>query len=268
MSYSDTRFVGSIPAIYDSILGPLLFESYAGDLAARVASGRPSRVLEIAAGTGIVTRALSRALPESTIVATDLNPAMLAVASEKLTSPRVTFQQADAQALAFGNAEFDAVVSQFGVMFFPDKGAALKHARRVLRSGGRMLFSVWDRIEANPVSEILGEQIVAAFPDDPPGFLARGPFSWHDADSIRQHVKAAGFANVTVETVKMATTVTSADSIASGFCKGSPVLNEINARAPERIDEIIAALSTAITKRFGTAPFANEMSALVVTAAT
>jgi ubiquinone/menaquinone biosynthesis C-methylase UbiE/uncharacterized protein YndB with AHSA1/START domain len=265
-SSSDTRFAGSIPATYDEIMGPLFFEPYAEDLTARVRDlGAITRVLETAAGTGIVTRALSRALPEMTVVATDLNDAMLQVASAKLPSSRVSWKQADAQALPFGDAEFDAVVCQFGLMFFPDKPAGLRQARRVLRPSGHLLFNVWDRLDRNPVSQAVGEAVATKFPDDPPAFLSRGPFSWHDAEEIRREVQAAGFSHVLVQTVEKVT-ISSARNVAEGLCKGSPLRNEIEARAPERLDAITSAVADALTKRFGAAPFENHMSALVVTA--
>lgn len=267
MSSTDTRFVGSIPAIYDAILGPLLFEPYAEDLATRVRGlGSVARLLETAAGTGVVTRALSRALPATAIVATDLNDAMLKVASAKLPEGSVTWKQADAQALPFGDGEFDAVVCQFGLMFFPDKPAGLRQARRVLRPTGHLLFNVWDRLDRNPVSDALADSVAAQFPGDPPRFLSRGPFGWNDAEEIRQVVLAAGFRDVAIETVEKVTTVTSAASVAEGLCKGSPLRNEIEARAAERLDAITSAVAGALTARFGAAPFENRMSALVVVA--
>jgi SAM-dependent methyltransferase len=125
MTKVDTVFAGSIPAIYDNYLGPLIFEPYAQDLANRLSALHPERVLETAAGTGIVTRALLRSLSGGAgIVATDLNQPMLDHAAKQVSSSRLSWQKADAQALPFPDATFDAVVCQFGVMFFPDKQKA------------------------------------------------------------------------------------------------------------------------------------------------
>jgi SAM-dependent methyltransferase len=140
MSATDVAFAGSIPALYDRYMGPLLFEPYARDIAARAAALGPQHILETAAGTGIVTEALARALPQADIVATDLNQAMLDVAAERVRAANVRFQQADAQALPFADGEFDLVLSQFGVMFFPDRVGAYREVRRVLKPGGRVLF--------------------------------------------------------------------------------------------------------------------------------
>jgi ubiquinone/menaquinone biosynthesis C-methylase UbiE len=267
MSSADTRFVGSIPAIYDTMMGPLFFEPYAQDLAARVRSlPTVARVLETAAGTGIVTRALARVLPQTAIVATDLNDAMLKVAAANHPSGSVTWKQADAQALPFGDAEFDALVCQFGLMFFPDKPAGLRQARRVLRSGGHLFFNVWDRLDRNPLSAVVGDAVSEQFPGDPPQFLSRGPFGWNDAEEIRRLVQAAGFEDVAVETVEKVTNVASALGAAQALCQGSPLRNEIEARAPERLDAITIAVADALTNRFGAAPFENHMSALVVVA--
>src|SRR5687767_7901925 len=157
MVATDTAFAGSIPEYYHRCLGPFLFEPYAEDLARRAQALRPRRILETAAGTGIVTAALARALPEAEIVATDLNPDMLRVAAAKVDSPRVTFAPADAQSLPYPDAGFDLVVCQFGAMFFPDRVAAYREARRVLAPGGALLFNVWDRLDANPASQAVSE---------------------------------------------------------------------------------------------------------------
>ena len=162
---ADRVFQGSIPALYDQHLGPLIFVPYADDLASRLADMQHGRILETAAGTGMVTRALVSSLPESvSIMATDLNQPMLDHASSQLPSTRVTWRQADAQHLPFLDGEFDAVVCQFGVMFFPDKPRAFSEAYRVLKPGGRFLFNVWDRIEENEFSDIVVKSVATLFP--------------------------------------------------------------------------------------------------------
>src|SRR4051812_39330892 len=170
------QFAGSIPETYDRYLGPLLFEPYARDLAARLADLAPARVLETAAGTGVATRALARALPAGTpIVATDLNRPMLDLAAARMETAEVTWQQADALALPFGDGTFDAVACQFGAMFFPDRAAAYREARRVLRRGGQFVLSVWDRIGRNELAHVVDGAVAAQFPDDPPRFLPGCP---------------------------------------------------------------------------------------------
>ena len=186
MAHSDANFAGSIPAIYDRCLGPFIFEPYAQDLARRVQKLAPKRVLETAAGTGIVTRALAAASPSSAeIIATDLNQAMLDMAETKISARNVTWKQADAQALPFEAASFDLVVCQFGAMFFPDKHRAYGEARRVLREGGIFLFNVWDRIETSEIVHVIAEAVKAAFPDDSPRFLERTPYGYYDVNRIR-----------------------------------------------------------------------------------
>src|SRR5205085_1947752 len=164
----DKVFAGSIPRLYEDYFVPLIFAPYAEDLADRVAARSPARILEIAAGTGVVTRALLARLPESaTIVATDLNPAMLETAKQVGTSRPVQWKPADAMQLPFGDGEFDAVVCQFGVMFFPDKGRAFAEARRVLRPGGAFVFNAWDRIEDNEFADVVTSALATLFPVDP-----------------------------------------------------------------------------------------------------
>lgn len=229
MTSADAVFAGSIPALYDRHLGPLLFEPYAGDMAARVAALGPADILETAAGSGIVTAALAAALPAAKIVATDLNQAMLDVAAGKPELAKVRFQAADAQNLPFPDAAFDALVCQFGVMFFPDRVAAAREARRVLRPGGRFLFNVWDALDRNPASAAVHEAVAALFPDDPPSFLPRTPFGYHDRDRIEADLHAAGFIEVEIETVGLASKV-DAQGAAFGLTHGSPLRAEIEVR--------------------------------------
>jgi len=264
MGSSDTAFAGSIPQYYDRCLGPFLFEPYAADLAERSAALRPGRILETAAGTGIVTAALAGALPEAEIVATDLNPDMLRVAEGKLDSERVTFAPADAQALPYPDGGFDLVVCQFGAMFFPDRVAAYREARRVLRPGGTFLFNVWDRLEANPASQAVAEAVAALFPDDPPSFIGRVPFGYHDKARIEADLRSAGFAEVEAETVAKRSRG-DARGLAPGLCQGSPLRAEIEARAPDRLDEATEAAVAALIRNHGD-PVDAAMSAHVFAA--
>ena len=226
---TDSLFTGSVPALYDRCLGPMLFVPYARDMAARAAALQPGRILETAAGTGIVTEALAAALPEADIVATDLNQAMLDVAAARGLPARVSLQTADAQALPFVDGSFDLLVCQFGAMFFPDRIGAYREARRVLRPGSRFLFNVWDSLEHNPVSDRLGGAVAALFPDYPPSFYRRVPFGYHDTARIEADLRAAGFTDVAIETVSQVSRV-DARAAAIGLCQGSPMGAEIEAR--------------------------------------
>jgi ubiquinone/menaquinone biosynthesis C-methylase UbiE len=261
MAGADAIFAGSIPALYDRYLGPLLFAPYAADIAARAAALGPRRVLETAAGTGIVTEALARALPDSDIVATDLNQAMLDVAAGRVRSPNVRFQPADAQALPFSDGEFDLVLSQFGVMFFPDRIAAYREARRVLRPGGRFLFNAWDRIENNPVTAAVGSAVAALFPGDAPSFYRRVPFGYHDTALIEADLRAADFTDIEAETVALVSRVAARDA-AIGLVQGTPLRAEIEQHGAD-LDQATAAAAAALAPLDGRdAP----MSAIVVSA--
>jgi ubiquinone/menaquinone biosynthesis C-methylase UbiE len=267
MSATDAAFKGSIPTVYEQYLGPLLFESFAEDLAGRLTDIAQGRVLETAAGTGIVTRAMAKTLPPQVeITATDLNQAMLDLAQTKLQAPNVRWQQANAQSLPFEASSFDAVVCQFGVMFFPDKLAAYREALRVLKPGGRFLFNVWNALDLNPVSRIVSDTVAKAFPEDPPRFIERVPFGYFDPDRIRGEVQQAGFETVEIDVVDKVSRAPSPWEPAIGLCQGTPLRAEIEARAPERLDEITARTTEALSGRFGASSFDNHMSAVVVTA--
>ena len=204
MTAADGAFAGSIPALYDRYLGPLLFAPYAADIAARAAALGPRRILETAAGTGIVTEALARALPEAEIVATDLNQAMLDVAAGPRRRAQCQLPAGRRAGLPFPDASFDLVLSQFGVMFFPDRVAAYREARRVLKPGGRFLFNAWDRIEMNPVTATVGGAIAGLVPERrAESFYRRVPFGYHDTALIEADLREAGFTEVAVETVAL-----------------------------------------------------------------
>jgi len=266
MQSSDAAFSGSIPALYDRCLGPLLFEPYARDLAERIAAIAPRRILETAAGTGIVTAAIVREIPDAEIVATDLNEAMLAVAAERVRSPMVSFRQADAQSLPFGDGSFDLVVAQFGAMFFPDRVGAYREACRVLKRGGLFLFNVWDRLEANPASAAAAAAIAGLFPDDPPSFLSRVPFGYHDPVRIEKDLHAAGFDEVVIETVAMRSRADPGEA-GTGLAMGTPLRAEIEARDPARLQEAADAATATLRGLAGEDGMLDQpMSALVVSA--
>ena len=230
---TDTVFSGSIPSLYDRYLGPLIFETYAEDLAKRLTALNAERVLETAAGTGIVTRALLRSLPAgASIVATDLNQPMLDHAAGQVPSGRVSWQKADAQALPFPDRAFDAMVCQFGVMFFPDKQQAYREARRVLKPGGHFIFNVWDGIEYNEFADLVSTAVADMFADDPPRFLARTPYGYHEQQAVIAEVRSAGFTNVAVETLTRRSVAPTCRDPAIGFCQGSPLRSEIEAETP------------------------------------
>jgi SAM-dependent methyltransferase len=268
MSSSDTDkvFAGSIPQIYETYLVPLIFEPYAADLASRLASKSLTRVLEIAAGTGVVTRALASALPERvSIVATDLNQPMLDHASALRTKRPVEWRQADAMKLPFEDATFDAVVCQFGVMFFPDKAKAYSEARRVLKPGGTFFFNVWDRIEQNEFADIVTTSLQTLFPADPPCFLPRTPHGYHDRHTIERDLTAGGFtATPEVTTVTARSRAKSFKSPAIAYCQGTPLRTEIEARDASRLGEATDVAADAIGERFGRGVVDGKIQAHIV----
>lgn len=268
MVATDKLFAGSIPEIYERFLVPLIFESYARDLAGRLAKADPRDVLETAAGTGVLTRALASRLPaHAHIVATDLNQPMLDHAKAQQSGDRrIEWRQADAQALPFQEQSFDAVGCQFGVMFFPDKIQGYKEALRVLRPGGRFFFNVWDKISENDFADIVTEALAAVFPDDPPKFLARTPHGYHDEKQIRADLSAAGFADVSIEAVSARSKAPSPLGPATAYCQGTPLRNEIVARDPARLEEATKQAAEALAHRFGNGAVDGRIRAFVIAA--
>lgn len=267
MSDIDKVFTGSIPKLYDTCLVPLIFEPYAADLVKRLSTRSLSRVLEIAAGTGVVTRALASALPENvSIVATDLNQAMLDHASSVGAKRPVEWRQADAMRLPFADATFDAVVCQFGVMFFPDKSRAFSEARRVLRAGGVFIFNVWDRIEENEFADAVTTALASFFPQDPPRFLARTPHGYHDRRVVERDLKNGGFvASPRIDTVAARSRAMSSRVPAIAYCQGTPLRNEIEALDATRLSDATDVAAAAIAARFGRGAVDGKIQAHIVT---
>ena len=264
---TDKVFAGSIPKLYDTHLVPLIFEPYAADLANRLSSRSLSRVLEIAAGTGVVTRALASVLPQSAaIVATDLNQAMLDHAAAVGTKRAVEWRQADAMQLPFQDGMFDAVVCQFGVMFFPEKAKAFSEARRVLRPGGVFVFNVWDRITENEFADCVTTALESVFPKDPPRFLARTPHGYHDHRIIEQDLANGGFsASARIDTLAARSRAAAPRIPAIAYCQGTPLRNEIEARDASRLGEATDTAAEAIARRFGRGAVDGKIQAHIVT---
>jgi ubiquinone/menaquinone biosynthesis C-methylase UbiE len=266
-----SAFVGSIPQTYHRFLGPLLFEGYAADLVRRLAPRPNERILELACGTGIVTKHLVRALPAgASLTATDLNEAMLEVARPFVgPDPRVTFRQADACSLPYDTGSYDAIVCQYGVMFFPDKLRAMREAKRVLAvgRGGRYLFNVWDSLAYNPIPRIVHEAVAAMFPGNPTKFLKATPYGYFDGSDIERVARAAGFTRVEVESVELPSSAPTAEEAARAFVEGTPMLAELQERGVKDPAPYRAAAADALAKHIGDRPCAATMRALVITAA-
>jgi len=269
MLETDKVFAGSIPENYDRYMVPLIFEPYAADLARRAAALSPSAVLETCAGTGVVARALAPKLaPGASYVVTDLNQPMLDyAASRQAPDSRIKWRQADALALPFENAAFDLVCCQFGAMFFPDRSAAYREARRVLKPGGHFLFSVWDRIEENVFADDVTKALARFFPDDPPRFLARTPHGYHDTALIRSELEGAGFSRVRIETRAEQSRASSARLPAVACCQGTPLRDEIEARKAGSLESATDYAAAAIADRHGGGEVAAKIQAHVIVAA-
>lgn len=268
MSETDKVFAGTIPDVYDDYLVPMIFESYASDLARRVAALEPKSVLETAAGSGVVTRALAPLLSdEACYLVTDLNQPMLdRAASRQPADERIGWQQADALNLPFAEETFDAICCQFGVMFFPDKVAGYRSALRALREGGKFIFNVWDRIEENEFADSVTKTASAIFHDDPPLFLARTPHGYHDVEMIDSELRTAGFVSVEIHTIPDESRAENPRIPAVAYCQGTPLRNELEARDPARIEEVTDRATVDLERRYGSGPVSGKIQGHVVVA--
>ncbi len=268
MPETDKVFAGSIPENYDRHMVPLIFESFARDIAQRAAALSPRAVLETAAGSGVVTRVLApRLSPDASYMVTDLNQPMLDYAAKRQAADsRISWRQADALALPFEDAAFDLVCCQFGVMFFPDRQSGYREARRVLKPGGCFLFSVWDRIEENVFANDVTNALAEVFPDDPPRFLARTPHGYHDTAQIRRELEHAGFSSVVIETRADQSRASSPRHAAMAYCQGTPLRNEIEARGADRLEAATDRAASRIAETHGSGAVAAKIQAHVIVA--
>jgi ubiquinone/menaquinone biosynthesis C-methylase UbiE len=268
MSETDKVFAGSIPENYDRHMVPLIFERFAQDIAERAAGLSPRAVLETAAGSGAVTRAVaSRLSPDASYVVTDLNQSMLDYAAARQTGDRrIIWRTADAQALPFETATFDVVICQFGMMFLPDRQAGYREAKRVLRPGGCFLFNVWDRIEENVFANDVTNALAEFFPGDPPRFMSRTPHGYHDLVLIRRELETAGFSSVLTETRAEQSRASSPRAVAVAYCQGTPLRNEIEARAPGQLEAATDHAASHIANIHGGGEVAAKIQAHVIVA--
>jgi ubiquinone/menaquinone biosynthesis C-methylase UbiE len=248
----------------------LIFEAYAQDMSRRVAALAPKSVLETAAGSGAVTRAVAPILgPDASYAVTDLNQPMLDYAKARQgADSRMTWQKADAQVLPFADGTFDLVCCQFGVMFFPDRPSGYREARRVLKSGGSFLFNAWDRIEENVFANDVTDALATFFPSDPPRFMARTPHGSHDIALIRSDLAKAGFTYATIETVAAQSRAPSARHVALAYCQGTPLRNEIEARGADKLEAATDHAAALIASRHGKSEISAKIQAHVILART
>ena len=268
MSETDKVFAGSIPENYDRYLVPLIFESFAQDIAQRVAALSPRTILETAAGSGVVTRALTpRLSPDASYVVTDLNQPMIDyAATQQVADRRVRWRKADAQALPFEDAAFDVVCCQFGVMFFPDRQSGSREAKRGLKPGGCFYFNVWDRIEENVFANDVTNALAEVFPSDPPRFLARTPHGYHDIALIRSELDKAGFSRVVIETRAEQSHASSPRHPAVAYCQGTPLRNEIEARDADKLQVATDYAASQIANKHGGGEVAAKIQAHIIVA--
>jgi len=264
MAELSATFAGSIPEYYDACLGPAWFDPFAQDLAERLPSKPPGDVLEIACGTGLLSKRVRERLePGVRFVATDLSKAMLDYARAKLPGASIEWREADAVRLPFADGEFGAVLCSFGVMFVPDRRAAFREARRVLKPDGIFLFNVWDRIEENTHALAQAQLVEELFPGDAE-MRWRTPFEMHDPGLLRALLAESGFRETRLEKKRIRVEGASARSIALGQIRGTPRSLLLEKRGAN-LDDVVARLAIALAG-LGGDPYRGHAQAVIVEA--
>ncbi len=265
---SPVAFTGSVPQTYHTYLGPMIFDAYARDMARRLTTRANDRILELACGTGIVTKEIARTMPPAaTLLATDLNEAMINVARPFLgADPRVSYQAVDACSLPFADQSFDSIACQYGLMFFPDKVKSMQEARRVLKPGGRYILNVWDSLAHNPIPRTVHECLAARYSENPPQFLAKTPYGYFDRAEIERVVRAGGFTQCTIETIGFPSIAPAAEDAARAWLEGTPLFAALQERGVTDFTPIRKELAGVLAAKFGSSPCTSTMQAIVVTA--
>jgi ubiquinone/menaquinone biosynthesis C-methylase UbiE len=258
----NASFSGSIPANYEKYLGPFLFEPYAVHVASLLQDKKYPSILEIACGTGRVTAHLAKEVKHDSLTATDLNADMIEVAKKIVPDKNINWQQADAMQLPFADNTFDLVVCQFGIMFFPDKLKGLQEAYRVLKPGGKLLFSTWDKLENNPAIQAGRKVIESYFGENPPGFY-NIPFMMHHEEELQTLMKDAGFKNCTTTLVKKEGISASAADLSKGMVMGSPISLSIIEKDPALVEKIEAHVEKKLAEKFGNKPLKSSLAVWV-----
>jgi ubiquinone/menaquinone biosynthesis C-methylase UbiE len=248
---------------YDEFFGPMFFEPYAIEVAERIHPSSVSVALEIAAGTGRVTRHLRKRIPASAkLIASDISEDMLAVAKEKLGGLEIDWQNIDAQQLPFSDNSIDLVVCCFGYMFVPDRTKAFAEAYRVLKPGGMFLFTTWDKLENNAPSYIFLWAAKKYFEGGLPESYNL-PTSMNDEAVIKPLLELAGFSRISIEKIQKNSVCATAKEAANRLVHGGPVFEEIKNRNPAWIDEIIMTVEKELSEKFGAAPMIAPISAVI-----
>ena len=256
-------FSGSIPHHYEQYLGPMFFEPYAIEVSKRIDPSSVHIVLEIASGTGRVTRHLRERIPgTSKLIASDISQDMLSVAKEKLRNLDIDWQIIDAQQLPFNDNSIDLVVCCFGYMFVPDKPKAFAEAYRVLKPGGMLLFTTWNKLELNAASYTY-RTAAKKYLQDPLSESYNLPFSMNDERAISSILQNAGFSKITIESVNKVSISQTAKEAANGLAQGGSIYNEIMKRNPAWIEEIKSIVEKKLAENFGAAPMIAPMSAVI-----
>ncbi len=260
MTEIDIEYKKAIPSKYENYLGPYLYEPYAIYTTARI-KGAPENVLEMAAGTGRVTKHIAEKIgSDAKLIATDINPNMLAIAKEQVNASNVEFLVADSQELPFEDDSFDCVICQFGFMFLPDKQKGFNEAWRVLKPGGQFLFVTWDKAENNITLNISQQTVIHHLKDAPPPYYAR-PYSMHDPVELRNYVTVAGFLNPSIERVTLYGECPTALHAATGFVEGNSIVLELLKESIDLLHTVKTQIVEKINSQVSIDPVTSELNA-------
>ena len=258
------KFTGEDAENYDTYLGPILFEPYGQFIALQVAAEKPGSVLEIACGTGRVTRQLRKSLPATAkLIASDISGDMLAVAKRELDGHDIEFKVEDAQSLSFPDNSFDLVICQFGMMFLPDKQKGFNEIYRVLKPGGKFMCLTWDNMLNIPICKLIFNDLVVPLFHDEDTTRFYVPFSMHNPQQLKDWMQNAGFTSTEVDTIVLNSGPHEVKNVVDAYFRKHMMGKEVMAKDPSAFEPIAREFEEEIGRQYGAADPVFELSALL-----
>jgi len=259
------KFTSEDAENYDHYLGPVLFEPYGVYLASQIDTANLYSVLELACGTGRVTKHIANVLPPDVeFWATDLSSDMLAINKRRLQNENVKYKVEDIQNLSFPDNSFDLAICQFGTMFLPDKQKGFNEIYRILKPGGKLMCFTWDSTAQNPLFKLLINELMLPYFEDEDNTRLLVPFLLNDPQQLTGWLQNAGFKNIKVETVVLNSGTATVENVKTGIYLKHPLGKAMKDKGMAAFEMVGQKFGEEIEKRFGSEVSFQQSALLTV----